>query len=254
MELDERVIKYMKVRNEFAKTVANLATAQLFSIASFYCMYALYSGGVFSSGSLTFAKITILSVMCIISVVLCVINALTVKRSKKVNIMLPDSIAVRSAQEVVREAYIIARPVLIQKITGALLVLPATGLVYIILIIFMDNRSLCDNYGKIMLFLGLAAIVSIAAPCVDRINCYRLLLNEIHISYMRDTDNKKRMIFGYVIAGAVPLSILIWSLLRFYSTSQSIAWITFPITFLVAAAAFFLVGWCFDNPYVCEEN
>ena len=84
MELDERVIKYMKVRNEFAKTVANLATAQLFSIATFYCMYALYSGGVFSSGSLTFAKITILSVMCIISVVLCVINALTVKRSKKI--------------------------------------------------------------------------------------------------------------------------------------------------------------------------
>lgn len=243
MELDERIINYMKVRNEYAKTVANVAAAQLFSVASFYCMYALYSGGVFYSGSLTYAKFTILAVMILISVSLCVVNVFTVMKAKKVYIRYPDTIATRSGEEVIREAYVIARPVLIQKITGALLVLPFSVLVYIMLINYVSDEALANVYGKIVVMLGLAVFVSTAFPCIDRINCYRKLLNEIHVPVNMDADNKKNTIIGYVFGIAVPVSVCIWSLMRFYSMNQSLAWVTFPIALLLVLAVSFLVGW-----------
>lgn len=248
MDFDERIVNYMKVRSEYAKTVAFVAAAQLFAVAGFYCMYALYSGGVFYSGSLTYAKITILSIMVLVSIGLCVVNVFTVMKGKMVDIKYPDFISTRQGEEVVREAYMIARPVLIQKITVALLGFPIGILVNIILRIYVNQYKLASIYGMIAILLATAVFISVALPCIDRINCYRALLNEIHVYVDLKLNSKKKFAFGYIFAVGVPLCVCIWGLLRFYSRSQDIAFITFPISLLLCLSACFLAGWCIEKP------
>lgn len=248
MDFDERIINYMKVRSEYAKTVAYVAAAQLFAVAGFYCMYALYSGGVFYSGSLTYAKITILSIMVLVSIGLCVVNVFTMMKGKMVDIKYPDSISTRQGEEVVREAYMVARPVLIQKITFSALGIPLSILVNIILRIYVNQYKLASTYGMIAILLATAVFLSVAFPCMDRINCYRALLNEIHVYVDLKLNSKKKLAFRYIFAVSIPITVCIWSLLRFYSHSQDIAWITFPISALISLAACFLTGWCMEKP------
>lgn len=253
MNLDDRIVSYMKVRNEYAKTAAFMAAAQLYAIAGFLCMYALVAGNVFYSRSAGTVKLIIYVITIVISVGLCVVNVLTCRKSKEVYIKSPDYIAVRSGEEIVREAYRVARPVLIQKITLYLILLPASGVVYIMLRIFLNNEALANIYGKLVVTLAVALFVSNAVPCIDRITCYRILLNEIHIPHIgmasegKSERDMRNISAGYIVSVAVPLCICIWSILRFYGNRQEIAWIVFPITALLAMAACFLVLWTLEG-------
>lgn len=229
----------MKVRNDHARCVACVVAVQLFALAVYFCLYALVAGGAFYSLSQHAGKVAIISVSAVIAVILCVVNILTVIRSKKVYITRPDSVSLRDAQDVVRIAYTTARPVLIYKITYSLVLLTFSGLVYIILNIMMENSEMSVNYGRIAVCLIAAVFVLIAYPCIDRIGCYRDLLNETHRLYFDIKPDKALM---YILSVAVPFSLFLWYVLRFYGTRQDISWIVFPLVALFGLAAAFLAN------------
>ncbi len=240
MPSDERIINYMKERNDHAKTVASAIAVQLFALAVYFCLYALIFSGMFYSLSENTGKLIMICVSIVIAIGLCVVNVLTVIRSKKVYIIKPDSIAIRDGEEVVRLAYITARPVLIFKITYSLVMPFAGGIVYIMLLIAMEDKALADLYGRIVCSLATAVAVIIAYPCFDRISCYRALLGETHEMF---TDIRPDRAFMFIVSIALPLSICLWYILRFYGNSQDIAWIVFPLTALFGLAISFLINW-----------
>ena len=243
MEVDERTTNYMKLRNEYAKAAAAVAAAQLFSLAGFFCMYALYKGDVFYSQSLRTAKAVIIIVMIAVSICLAVINAVCIGKLRRVRNRFPDEVALRGSEEILRNAYIVARPVLIEKITRNLLILPLAGLVYIFLLLFMDVKGLADIYGKIIVCLAFAVLINSAIPCIDRIDCYRKLLKEKYESRLEEKTQKRKNQTEYVAAVTVPLLVLVYCLMRFFSSSYNIAWICIPVGALVCVAVIFLVEW-----------
>ncbi len=237
---DERIVKYMKERNDYARTVACVIAVQLFALAVYFCMYALIAGGVFISLTLDTGKVIMIVISSAIAAALCVLNILTVIRGKKVYITRPDSIALRDGREVVEIAYKTARPVLIYKITLCLVLLTVSGLVYIMLLTFMEARILAGLYGRIFCCLAGAAAVLIGYPCIDRIACYRALLGESHeLSY----DIRPNKVLGYMISVTVPVSICVWYVMRYFGDYSHIAWIVFPLVALFALAVVFLAGW-----------
>ena len=230
----------MKTRDEQARTVACVVAVQLFALAVYYCLYALIAGGVFYSLSENIGKIIIVVTAIVIAILIAILNIMTVIKRKKVDITKPDSVALRDGEEVVRIAYTTARPVLIYKITYSLVILCLAGLVNIILLSFMGDQPLATIYGRIVICLLTALAVIIAYPCLDRISCYRALLNETHALYI---DNGVNMPIRYILAFAVPFSICLWYALRYYGTRPDIAWIVFPTTALFAFAFSFLRNW-----------
>ena len=226
----------MKERNDLARCVACVAAVQLFALAVYFCLYALIAGGAFYSLSEKPGKIIMISASIVIAVLLCVVNVFTVIRSKKVYITRPDIIALRNGQDVVGLAYRTARPVLIYKITSGLVLLTIPGLVYISLDMLMEDKTLAGLYGRIVCCLFAAAFVLIALPCIDRIACYRALLNETHTLYCEEKHDASTY---YIIAFAVPVSVCVWYILRFYASRQDISFVVFP-TLIYFTLAFVL--------------
>ncbi|MCR5590252.1 MAG: hypothetical protein K6F73_01840 [Lachnospiraceae bacterium] len=240
MGTDERCIKYMKARNEQARTVACVAAVQLFALAVYFSIYALISGGVFYSLSERTGKIIAVSVCAVIAAFIAVLNILTVIRSKAVYITRPDAIAMRDSEDVVRLAYSTARPVLIYKITCSLVIMAVAAIVYIILQMIVEDQGLAHVYGKTAISLFAASAVMIAYPCLDRISCYRALLGETHeLMY----EPARKTAAAAIAAVAVPACICAWYVLRFYGNRPDIAWAIFPFTALFAFAIAFLISW-----------
>lgn len=237
---DDRIADYMKARNKQAQMTATAVAVQLFALTVFYAMYALSVSGLFWSLSANAGKIIMIATAVVISVFLCVVNTMSVIRSDVVYITRPDSISLRDGQEAVRLAYRTARPVLIYKITCSLVIMTVSGIVYITLLILMKDEALANIYGRIVCSAVLALVIMTAYPCIDRIACYRSLLNETHELYMDIKPNRPLM---FTISVAVPLSVCLWYILRYYGNSPKIAWITFPVTALFAFAISFLFNW-----------
>lgn len=240
---DERIVNYMKARNGQAQMTATAIAVQFFALAVFFAMYALSVSGLFYSRSANTGKIITIAVAVAISVFLCIVNVLGVIRSDRVYITRPDRISLRDGEEVVRLAYQTARPVLINKITYSLVIMTTGGLVYIMLLIVMKDTALAGIYGRIVCSIILALVTLIAYPCVDRIACYRALLNETHDLYYDIEPNKA---FMFISSIAIPLSICLWYILRYYGSNQKIAWIVFPIAALFGFAVSFLYNWSRD--------
>ena len=240
MEPDERIVNYMKERNTYAKTVACVLAVQLFALAVYFLLYALIAGSAFYSESEDIAKFVMIVISAIIAACLCVLNFLTVARAGKVYITKPDSIAIRDAKDAVRLAYDTARPVLIFKITYSLVFLTVSGLVYITMLILMEDQYIGELYGRIACAVIAAACILIAYPCLDRISCYRALLGETHEMYI---DRGHSPASAYVFAFVVPVTICAWYVLRYYGARRDIAWIVFPASALLALAVTFLVSW-----------
>lgn len=240
MQPDERIVNYMKERALYAKTVACVLAVQLFALAVYFLMYALVASDAFYSLSEDSAKIIMIAIATVIAVFLCVVNFLTVIKHRKVDITKPDGISIRDAHDTVRLAYDTARPVLMLKITYALVLLTVSGIVYIILSMLMEDPTLAGLYGRIVCCIVSAAAILIAYPCIDRISCYRALLGETHELYMGRGHNP---VSAYVFALAVPVAICAWYILRYYGPRRDIAWIVFPVSALLALAVTFLVGW-----------
>ncbi len=230
----------MKARNDFAKTVASAIALQLFALAVDFCMYAIIAGGVFYSLSEQTGKIICISLAAAITIGLCVFNVAGCISRKKVYITRPDSISLRDGEESVRLAYATARPVLIYKITLAMVALTVSGLVYIIISIIMEDKALAGIYGRIVCCLIGAICVIVAYPCMDRISCYRALLGETSELIVDEKPGNAPM---YIAAFAVPVSICVWYVWRYYLDRSDIAWIVLPVVALFAMAAAFLAGW-----------
>lgn len=229
----------MKIRNDHAGTVACVIAVQLFALAVYFALYALMAGHVFLSLSESTGRVVMISVAVALAAGLCVVNVLTVIHGKRVYITKPDGIAMRDGEEVVRIAYSTARPVLIYKITLGLVMMTLSGLVYIILLSYMEDQILAGLYGRIVCCIASASSVLIAYPCIDRISCYRALLGETHELYL---DEGRETAVKYTAALAVPVCICLWYVLRYFGTYQSVAWIVFPATALFAFAIAFLVN------------
>ncbi len=240
MTPDDRIVSYMKERDAYARCVATVIAVQLFALAVYFCMYALIAGDVFYSLSEGPGKVVIMAFAAAIAVVLCIVNYLTAIRSKKVYITRPDKIALNDGQEIVRIAYDTARPVLIYKITYSLVIMSISGLVYITLMIFIDDISLARIYGRIVCCIFSAVAVLIAYPCIDRIACYRALLNETHILYYDIKPNKPLM---YILSFTAPLVVCLWYALRYYVGDSATAWVVFPVAALFILAIAFLANW-----------
>ena len=241
--MDDRIVRYMKERNEFARTVASVIAVQLFALAVYFCMYALVAGKAVYSGSEKTGRIVVISVSAVVCIILCVVNILTVIRSEMVYISRPDSTSIRDVYESVKLAYGTARPVLIFKITYSLIIMTCSGIVYIMLLTFMEDQALAGMYGRIVCCLATAAAVLIAYPCIDRIACYRALLGETHYLYY---DIKPKKAPFYVLSVALPASICLWYVLRYYSPKDGVAWMVFPMTALFSLAISFLIKWSVD--------
>ena len=237
---DERIVRYMKERNDRAKTVACAIAVQLFALAVYFCMNALLSSGMFLSLSEDTGKIMVISLAAAIAIGLIVLNFLTVIRGKKVDITRPDNIALRDGEEVVDMAYTTARPVLIYKITSGLVLMTAAGLVYIILLSYMEDQGLANLYGKIICCISSAIATLTAYPCIDRISCYRALLGQTHELSVNAEPNRS---LSYIAAFAVPVTVFVWYVLRYFGTQRDIAWIVFPVCILFALAFSFLADW-----------
>lgn len=241
--MDDRIVRYMKERNEFARTVAGVIAVQLFALAVYFCLYALVAGKAVYSGSERTGRIVVISVSSVIAVIVCVVNILTVIRSDKVYISRPDSTSIRDVYESVKLAYGTARPVLIYKITYSLIIMTCSGVVYIMLLTFMNDQALAGMYGRIVVCLVAAGATIISYPCIDRIGCYRALLGQTHYLYY---DIRPKKAFWYVLSVALPASICLWYILRYYSPKSSVAWMTFPLTALFSLAVSFLIKWSVD--------
>ena len=236
---DDRIVNYMKVRSDHAKTVACVIAVQLFVLAVYFCMYALIAGHVFLSLSEEAGKIIMITVASGLAAGVVVVNFLTVIHGKKVDITRPDSLAMRDGEEVVRIAYTTARPVLIYKITYSIVIVAAGVLVNIILLSFLEDQILAGLYGRIVICLCLSAAVLIAYPCIDRIACYRALLGESHVLYY---DRKGNRLPGYIAAFCVPVCICLWYVFRYFARFSDIAWVIFPFVALFALAISFLIN------------
>ena len=241
--MDDRIVRYMKERDEFARTVASVVAVQLFALAVYFCMYALVAGKAVYSGSERTGRIVVISISAAVAVILCVVNILTVIRSEKVYISRPDSTSIRDMFEAVRLAYSTARPVLILKITYGLIMMTCSGVVYIMLLTLMEDQALAGMYGRIVCCLAVAAAVLIAYPCIDRIGCYRALLGESHYLYY---DIKPAKAIRYVLSVVVPASLCLWYILRYYSPKDGVAWMVFPVAALFSLAVSFLIKWSVD--------
>ena len=235
---DDRIVNYMKIRGDHAKTVACAVAVQLFVLAVYFCLYALIAGQVFLSLSEGAGKGILIALSIALAAGIIFINCLTIIHGKKVDITKPDDLAMRDGEEVVRIAYSTARPVLIYKITYSLVMLTVSGLVYIILLSFMEDQVLAGLYGRIICCIAGAAALLIAYPCIDRIVCYRALLGENHHLHY---DTKTYTSGKYIAAFAIPASICAWYILRYFGTNQSIAWVVFPFVALFAFAIAFLI-------------
>ncbi|MCR5672998.1 MAG: hypothetical protein K6F87_04720 [Lachnospiraceae bacterium] len=240
MQADERIVNYMKERNRHAKTVACVVSVQLFVLALWLCLYALVRSGLFYSLSVGIGKIIMIALSFLLAAALSVLNFLTVIRGNKVNITRPDSIAINDGREIVKEAYSTARPVLIFKITCCLVVAASSVLVDIMLHVFMEDQTVADLYGKIIVCVIAAAAFLAAYPCIDRIACYRALLGETHELYF---ESRQNMALKYILSFAIPLCTCLWYVLRYYSKQQKIAWIVFPVAALFTLAIAFLANY-----------
>ena len=240
MQADERIVNYMRARADYAKTVACAIAVQLFALAVYFCLYALIFSNLFYSLSENTGKIIMICIAIVIAVGLCVLNVFTVIRYQKVDINRPDVIAMRDGNEIVRIAYTTARPVLIYRITYSMVICGVGGLVYITLLIFMNDTSLAGLYGRIACCILSAAAVLLAYPCIDRIACYRALLSETHELVTHERSGRMTMFTAAVV---IPPTVCLWYILRYYGPRADIAWIVFPLVALFSMAIVFLSNW-----------
>ena len=241
---DERIVNYMKERAGYARMVSCAVAVQLIGLAFYFGIYVLIDRGVVYSLSRRPAEVIGIVISIIVAVCLCVMNIMIAARYKQVYIKRPDQIAMRDAKEVVELAYNTARPVLIYKITYSLVLLTTSGIVYIILLMSIDNQFIAGLYGKIVCALVSALAVFIILPCVDRIACYRALLGQTHILSFDQHPDRASM---FIVSAAVPISICVWYVFRFYGEIFETAWITFPIALLFTLAVSFLIKWSTDR-------
>lgn len=245
MDLDTSIIDYMKIRADFAKAVTSALGTQCFALAVFFCAYGLMAGGFAYSGSYAMLRLVIISISILVSILLCIFNCMVWVKYRKVIAKTPDSIGIRQSSETVEEAYRIARPVLIYKITIACLALFVGGLAYIMLTIFLSRTVVAGVYGRIVVSLCCAFAIMYGGPAIDRIAAYRSALLQTHSLL---STKKNGYLAGMTIAACLPLSICAWYVLRFYTGKSTIAWIVFPMVALFGVAFVYLAGWA-KNSY-----
>lgn len=241
---DERIVNYMKERARYARMVSCAVAVQLIGLAFYFGMYIIIARDTFYSGSRNLAETVVVVIAVIVAVCLFVVNYFTVIRSKSVYITRPDMIAMRDANETVSIAWKAARQVLIFKITYCLVGMTVSGIVYIILLMSIDNQFIAGLYGKMVCCLVCAAAAFIAYPCIDRISCYRALLGQTHELSFDVRPNRPLM---FALSAAIPFGICIWYALRFYGEIFESAWIVFPVAALLCLAISFLINWSREN-------
>ena len=251
MDLDASLIEYMRKRAELAKLVACAITVQCFVLAVFFCAYGLCYSQFAYSKSIEAFRLGIIIASIIITIGLVIFNRFVCIRYKLVEAVRPDYIALRQSGDVVWEAYMIARPILIFKITLAGFFMTASGLMYIVLVILMDRAEMATVYGRIIVFLCIAAATMIGYPSIDRLYSYRCALREIHVA---EGDMVRKSHLGYGFAILTPISICCWYIIRFYTAKFEIAWIVFPMMALFGLAIVYLSNWLLDDKGEEEED
>lgn len=240
MDLDTCLVEYMRKRAELAKLIACAISVQCFVLAVFFCAYGLCYNQFAMSKSVKAFRFSIIVGAVIFSIGLAVFNTFVCMRYKEICSSEPDYIALRQSNDVVWEAYMIGRPILIFKITISLLITSLSGLIYIMLVVLTDRSEMAGIYGRIVVVILLGIAILIGLPCIDRIYTYRCVLREIHGF---NGDNGNKYLIGIGISVLTPLSICGWYILRFFTEKSEIAWIVFPMTALFGLAIIYLISW-----------
>ena len=246
MNLDSSLVDYMKERAELAKLIACAMSVQCFVLAVFFCAYGLCYNHFALSKSMAAFRMGIIIASVVFSICLAVFNVFICIRYRKICQHKPDYIALRQSEDVTEEAFMIARPVLIFKITLALFITFMSGLAYILLVILMDRAEMAGIYGRIIVCLALAAVFVIGFPAFDRIYAYRCVLRQLP-GFLNDNG---RYYLGLGIAVLTPLSICGWYIMRFFTGKCDIAWIVFPMTALFGTAVVYLINWLSDEKVI----
>lgn len=230
----------MKKRAEYAKLTSTVLSVQCFLLAVFFCEYGLWINQFVYSKSIKTLRLLIMLTTVVLSIVMVVFNYLVVIKYKQVYDARPDYIALRQSGDTVKEAYRIARPVLIYKITLGLLVMTLSGFIYIILRIVLDRSEISGIYGRMIVAIAIGIGLLFIIPSIDRIKAYRVILNEVHSL----NDNPDKYVVFFKIASILtPMSIGAWYILRFYTDKTATGWIVFPMAALFGCAVCYLIGW-----------
>lgn len=246
MELDSTLIEYMKKKAEYAKLEACVFSVQSFVIAVFFCIYGLLEEYFLYSQHIDIIRKIVIFAAFIVAIVLALFNILVCIRWRGTQEYRPDYTALRQSHDTVKQAYIIGRPHLIFNITLAVLMLVASGFIYILLSIFLDRSMMSGVYGRITVAVFVALALYVALPSIDRIFVYREMLGEMHRSIGSDFGE---YVLRIVASICIPLSISAWYVLRFFTDRSEIAWIVFPMVALFGFAIVYLIK------YVrCENN
>lgn len=160
--------------------------------------------------------------------------------------MRPDFIAIRQSNDTCIEAYKIARPVLIYKITWGILCMTISGLVYIFLRIFLNRSEISGVYGRVVVTLLLGVGILLIIPSLDRIRAYRVVLKEVHD--FGQSPYIWEVVFK-IAAILTPISIDTWYILRFYTDKMATGWIVFPMVALFGLAISYLVNWVKEDTF-----
>lgn len=237
MELDSQIIKYMQKRAEYAVHIASAVAAQCFVLAVFFCTYGLISSGIVYSKSENTAKIIVIAICAVISIGMSVFNVMLCLKYKLIAAMYPDEIALRQSYDTVWSAFDIAKPVLTLKISISAIMIFCSGLVYIFLLIFLEKSFMAGIYGRIGVCILSGAACIHGFPAIDRIMTYKAMLKERY-----DTKESMLRVYPYLIAGgvAIPFSVCLWYIIRFYTEKGNIAFIVFPMIMLFSAAFAYL--------------
>lgn len=239
-DLDETLIEYMKKRAEYVRLVSAALAAQCLIVAVFFCAYGLRIKHFVFGGSEDLTKHIIICVAIVLTICISVFNVMVCIKYKRLAEERPDAIALRQSKETVYAAYYIARPILIHKVTVSLAIMFLSGLIYIIVVTVLKRAEIAGMYGRIIVCVAMAISVQYGLPSLDRIESYRSMTGERHVSVH---DSMKLYWYSIVAAVGIPVSLCIWYILRYFSEQNSIAWIVFPIFALFGFAIAFLINW-----------
>ena len=251
MDLDSVLVEYMKERAELAKHAACMVAVQCFAIAVFFCSYGLIKSYYAEGTQIGAAQYGAIALAIVISILLSIFNVLVCIRYRRILLKRPDDIALRQSHDTVKQAYGLARPILIWKITLSIAIMLAGGLAYILIVILMDRSGNAGIYGRVVVFVCMAIAIFVGLPCVDRIQAYRYMLNEIHLFSGKGNG---AYYFAMVASVGVPASICAWFILRSFTEKRDIAWIVFPMVAVFGLAIAYLIGWTKDLPPLQTEE
>ena len=239
METDRNVSEYMQRKNVQSTNLARLIAAQLLITAVFFLAYLFLQNTRRFGADLEISRVIVKGVLIILSLLLSLVGIIVSYKSSGLHKYMPDTIGIRQSHDIIDAAYDVAKPALIFRMTFALVLFMLGGALALVTVSIMGAGENSTYIGKAIFFVFLAGCALMFVPAFDRMNVYKMLLNEKH-------DIMPRYSFaatGIAFSILMPASFCAYYLWRFFGNDRSIAWIVFPIAVIILGAVIVLADY-----------